>query len=187
MIKFAVPDTVTGRDIKTIRRKLRLTQAEFAGLVNVSQKTVERWEVGAKAINGPIVTLLKILNEYPQIEEEMIIPEQTYPLRLWYMSTNGICTIIDVDERARKVKVYNYTKDYIARAFGRKEHPTFEEYEEFLESRCFPRSRDKMKLILEELDLPFYDPFMIIEKTEGRMAEDDFWIRIERRQNGGII
>ena len=29
-------------------------------------------------------------------------------------------------------------------------------------------------------DVPFYDPFMIIEKTEGRMAEDDFWIRIER-------
>ena len=44
----------------------------------------------------------------------------------------------------------------------------------------FPRTRDKMKLILKDLDLPFYDPFMIIEKTEGRMAEDDFWIRIER-------
>ena len=27
---------------------------------------------------------------------------------------------------------------------------------------------------------PFYDPIMIIEKTEGRMAEDNFWIRIER-------
>ena len=40
--------------------------------------------------------------------------------------------------------------------------------------------RDKMKLILKDLGLPFYDPIMIIEKTEGRMAEDDFWIRIER-------
>ena len=51
---------------------------------------------------------------------------------------------------------------------------------EFLESRCFPESRDKMKLILKDLGLPFYDPIMIIEKTAGRMAEDDFWIRIER-------
>lgn len=41
-------------------------------------------------------------------------------------------------------------------------------------------SRDKMKLVLKDLNLPFYDPFTIIEKTEGRMAEDDFWIRIER-------
>lgn len=50
----------------------------------------------------------------------------------------------------------------------------------FLESRCFPKSRDKMKLILKDLDLPFYDPLMIIQKTEGRMAEDHFWIQIER-------
>lgn len=33
---------------------------------------------------------------------------------------------------------------------------------------------------LIDVDLPFYDPFMIIQKTEGRMAEDHFWIRIER-------
>ena len=46
--------------------------------------------------------------------------------------------------------------------------------------KIFPESRDKMKLILKDLGLPFYDPIMIIEKTEGRMAEDDFWIRIER-------
>ncbi len=37
-----------------------------------------------------------------------------------------------------------------------------------------------MKLILADLGLPFYDPFLIIEKTEGRMAEDNYWIRIER-------
>lgn len=43
-----------------------------------------------------------------------------------------------------------------------------------------PRSRDKMKIMLKELDLPFYEPLMIIEKTEGKMAEDEFWIRIER-------
>ena len=40
-----------------------------------------------------------------------------------------------------------------------------------------PESRDKMKLILKDLGLPFYDPIMIIEKTEGRMAEGDFWMR----------
>lgn len=37
-----------------------------------------------------------------------------------------------------------------------------------------------MKLILEDLNLPFYDPFMIIEKTQGRMEEDNCWIKIER-------
>ena len=38
-----------------------------------------------------------------------------------------------------------------------------------------------MKLVLKDLDVPFYDPLLIIEKTQGRMAEDDFWIRIERK------
>ena len=108
------------------------------------------------------------------------MPEKEYPIRLWYMFKREICTIIDVDERSRKVKIYNYTNNFIKKAFGRNEKPTFEEYEEFLESRCFPRQRDKIKLVLEDLNLPFYDPFMIIEKTEGRMAEDDFWIRIEK-------
>ena len=96
------------------------------------------------------------------------------------MLKNEVCTIIDVNEREKRVQIYNYTRDNIKRAFGVNEHPTFEEYQEFLESRCFPRTRDKMKLILKELDLPFYEPLMIIEKTAGRMAEDEFWIRIER-------
>jgi len=37
-----------------------------------------------------------------------------------------------------------------------------------------------MKLVLKELDSPFYDPMFIIEKTNGRMAEDEFWTEIER-------
>ena len=85
-----------------------------------------------------------------------------------------------MNEPERKVKVKNYTDKIMFRAFGVVETPDYEQNLEFLESRCFPSSRDKMKLILKDLDLPFYDPMMIIEKTEGRMAEDDFWIRIER-------
>lgn len=85
-----------------------------------------------------------------------------------------------MNEPERKVKVKNYTDKIMFRAFGVVETPDYDQYLGFLESRCFPSSRDKMKLILKDLDLPFYDPMMIIEKTEGRMAEDDFWIRIER-------
>lgn len=96
------------------------------------------------------------------------------------MHKQNVCTIIDVNELAREVKIKNYTNNLIFRAFGVIENPDYDEYLEFLESRCFPRTRDKMKLVLEDLDLPFYDPFMIIEKTEGRMAEDDFWIKNER-------
>ncbi len=178
---FAVSDSINGTQLKATRKKLKLTQAEFARLANVSVKTVERWESGKKPVTGPIVTLIKVLKEFPQIQETLKIPAQVYPMRLLYLYYEDICTIIDVNERERMVKIYNYTKDYALRAFGRNETPTYEQYEAFLESRCFPRTRDKMKLILKDLDLPFYEPLMIIEKTQGRMAEDNFWIKIERK------
>ncbi len=96
------------------------------------------------------------------------------------MYKEKICTIIDVDDNNRQVQIFNYTKQVMFRAFGNVLNPTYEEYIDFLKSRTFPETRDKLKLILKDLDLPFYDPFMIIEKTNGKMAEDDFWIRIER-------
>lgn len=180
---FAVADALDAEDVKNIRVQLHLTQVEFAALVNVSKKTIERWESGEKQITGPIVTVVKLLQNDLLLADKLRIPKLQYPLRLWYMFHQEICSIIDVDERQRKVSVYNYTTDYMLKAFGRENNPTFEQYEEFLESRCFPRTRDKMKLMLRELDLPFYDPMLIIEKTQGRMAEDDFWLKVER---GGL-
>ncbi len=96
------------------------------------------------------------------------------------MHNDTVCSIIDVDEFNRIIKLYNYMNQPMFRAFGNNINPSFEDYEEFLESRCFPRTRDKLKLELNRLGIPFYDPILIIEKTEGRMADDDFWVKIER-------
>lgn len=177
---FITPEYITAKDIKAIRAKLGLTQKDFSRLINCSKVTVERWETSEGKITGPICLLLRMLEKYPEYVAEVMVPVKKKPLRLWYMHKQNVCTIIDVDEMNREVEIVNYTDNLIFKAFGSEEQPTFKQYEEFLQSRCFPESRDKMKLILKDLDLPFYDPFMIIEKTEGRMAEDDFWIRIER-------
>ena len=177
---FVTPEYITAKEIKAVRGQLGLTQKAFAQLIGCSKPTVERWERSEEAITGPICLLIKMLEKYPDYVEKMKLPEKTFPIRLYYMHKQTVCTVIDVNELKREVKVRNYTDHVIFRAFGVEEEPSYEQYLEFLESRCFPRSRDKMKLILKDLDLPFYDPFMIIEKTEGRMAEDDFWIKIER-------
>lgn len=177
---FITPDYITGKEIKNVRLSLGLTQKEFAALISSSKPTVERWEASSDKIRGPICLLIKMLKKYPEHMSVLKVPERTTPIRLWYMHNQTVCTIIDVDEMQREIRIKNYEEHFMFRAFGREEHPSYEMYEEFLESRCFPRTRDKMKLVLQDLNLPFYDPFMIIEKTEGRMAEDDFWIRIER-------
>ncbi len=107
------------------------------------------------------------------------IPPRKLPIRMWYMYKDRPCTLIDVDEKKQIVCIKNYVDNLQFRAFGCNTKPNIEAYREFLESRCFPRTRDKMKLQLKELDVPFYDPYLIIKKTQGRMAEDDFWIKIE--------
>ena len=177
---FITPEYTTAKKIREIRKELHLTQKEFAELINCSTPTVERWERSEEVIRGPIVLLIKMLQKYPEYEQEIKVPEKIWPLRIWYMYGQGACTLIDVNEQEQKVTVKNYTDKIMFRAFGTVEHPDYSQYLEFLKSRCFPESRDKMKLVLRDLGLPFYDPIMIIEKTEGRMAEDDFWIRIER-------
>lgn len=177
---YATPEYMTASDIKRIRKKMKYTQRELAELLGCSKPTVERWETSSKPITGPEVLALYLLERETELIEEIRIPDKTYPLRLLYMYKQMLCTVIDIDEVLRKVHICNYTDNILFRAFGINEEPTYEQYLEFLESRCFPKNRDKMKLILKDLELPFYDPFLIIEKTEGRMAEDDFWIQIER-------
>lgn len=178
--QFAVADFTTADEIRRVRNSLDLTQKEFARLIGCSKPTIERWETSDKKITGPVVLLLKMLEREPEYIMELMVPEKEKPLRLWYMYRNKVCTLIDVDEVRQRVTIRNYTDNIMFRAFGCVEKPDYEDYKDFLKSRCFPETRDKLKLVLQEFDLPFYDPFMIIERTEGRMAEDDFWIRIER-------
>ena len=179
-MSYVIPDFVTSEEMKRIRKKLDITQKELAELIHCSKSTVERWETSEEPVTGPVTFTLKLLEKHPEYIDEIRVPQRVYPLRLWYMHKQDVCTLIEVDEVGQKVHIKNYAEHLMFRAFGVNETPDYKDYEEFLESRCFPRTRDKMKLSLEDLELPFYDPFLIVEKTEGRMAEDDFWIRIER-------
>jgi len=48
-----------------------------------------------------------------------------------------------------------------------------------LEERCIPRGRVGLREYLEIIGLDEYDPWEIVKKTQGRMAEDQQWIEIE--------
>ena len=43
-MEFAIREKLSGKDIKQLRKKLNLTQNEFANFCCVSNKTIERWE-----------------------------------------------------------------------------------------------------------------------------------------------
>lgn len=103
---------------------------------------------------------------------------EDYTMRMDFMCEDECCTVILVDFKRQKIAVRNETEDIIHRAFGIKAKPTWEDFEEFLESRCFPRTREHLRLVLEDIGVDSYDPLAIVEKTKGRMAEDFQWIKI---------
>ncbi len=120
---------------------------------------------------------------YKYLKSELRFREDPFlTMRMIFMYREQECTVIDVDFQHEKIYIRNKTNDILHRAFGVVDEPTWDDFEEFLRSRCFPESRAHLKSILRELDIPYYDPLQIIEKTEGRMAEDLQWIRIMYRE-----
>ncbi|MCR4839889.1 MAG: transcriptional regulator [Eubacterium sp.] len=181
MKEYVINSSICGKDIRRAREILTMTQKEFASFVCSSKRTIENWESKEEqTITGPIVPLIEILLRRPELAEKLEYPRDRMRMRLIYMYKSMVCSVIDVDEPERKVRVKNYIDNPLFRAFGRNTEPNFDDYEEFLRSRCFPETRDKMKLELRRLGLPFYAPLMIIEKTEGRMA--DSWLGVLRRK-----
>ena len=101
-----------------------------------------------------------------------------YTMRMDFMCEDMCCTQILVDFKHEKIEIHNTTDNVLYRAFGVNKKPSWEDFEEFLEERCFPRTRGHMHTILEDLDLDCYDPLAIIERTHGNMKEDLQWLKI---------
>ena len=106
-------------------------------------------------------------------------PDAGYTMRMTLMYQNKPCTAIDVNFLQNKIRIQNYTKDILHRAFGVKENPTWEDFYVFLQDRCFPKTRGNVKTVLAGLGLQDYDPLQIVEKTNGRTAEDDLWLKFQ--------
>ena len=97
---------------------------------------------------------------------------------LLYKHFEEVTSKITVDFKMEKVSVENYCDDPMDTAFGVIKNPTMKDFEDFLEDRCFPRTRDKMKLHLRELGIDYYDPLQIVMKTGGRLEGDYYSIEI---------
>ena len=94
-------------------------------------------------------------------------------LVLHFYDGDELCTKICADKAARTLAIENHTADVLRTAFGVNQNPTWDDLQQFLESRCVPRQRDGLRYYLAELGLEKYDPLEIVRKTEGHMAEDN--------------
>ena len=53
-------------DIKAIRKKLHVSQTEFAHLIGVSIDTLQNWEQGRREPEGPAKALLRVAEKRPK-------------------------------------------------------------------------------------------------------------------------
>jgi putative transcriptional regulator len=59
-------------DVEPIRRRLGLTQANFARVFGLNVATVRDWEQGRRTPEGPARTLLAIIARHPEIVREVL-------------------------------------------------------------------------------------------------------------------
>lgn len=96
---------------------------------------------------------------------------------MYYMYEDEVSAKITVENG--QVSVENYTDDLVKKPFGVFDQPSYKQFQNFLEKRCFPRSRYNCRQLLDDAGLDYYDPYRIVKLTHGAMCDDVFWIRWE--------
>lgn len=156
-----------GETVTALAKEYGISRQVLSGYINQSNEkekenynTIKSWERLNRAFEG--------------------IDPADYPLRMEYMCKDDCCSVILVNVKEEKIAVINETDNLLHRAFGMKAEPTWADFEEFLESRCFPEDREDVDEILNDLELDEYEPLAIVQRTGGRMAQDLQWIKIRR-------
>ncbi len=180
--KAALYDGLTeGRPLKNVRkagRKAGISQQDVDCMIELyHQGKSIRMIAEQLGVSRP--TIYRYLGA-----ERRMDTDPDVVMRMKYMHRDTLCSVIDIDFKHKKIYVTNKTDKILLRAFGVVAEPTWDDFLEFLESRCFPRTRAGLKDILRDLDLDSYDPLQIIEKTQGRMAEDHQWIQVIYKDDG---
>ena len=127
--------------------------------------------------DGTSITITKKLDMWDYIQSAKKSGREI--LVLSYYDDKTLCTKIAADYIEKSICVDNFVPNVLRTAFGNNQEPTWEDYLAFLEERCIPRFRAGLREYLETIGVDRYDPLEIIKKTEGRMAEDDQWIKVE--------
>jgi len=68
-------------NVKTIRRRFKLSQPKFAGLLGISVGTLRNWEQGRRQPEGSARVLLLVAAKYPEAVLDTVHPRsQTRPM-----------------------------------------------------------------------------------------------------------
>ena len=141
--------------------------------ITEQQRAVELTFDGTRIVIAPPVSMEQF---------ESCALAQGHQIRIFrYHDKDSLCSKIVADYTAHDLWVENYTFQLVKTAFGKNMLPTWEDFNAFLTERCIPRQRAGLREYLETLGLDEYDPLAIIQKTQGRMAEDEQWLEVTEK------
>lgn len=95
-----------------------------------------------------------------------------------YLNKDRVVASVLADLQNNKVQVVRYTDSFLDNPLPRGNLNIFDLYD-FIEGRCFPRSRANAKEVLASLNLTEYNPYEIVKKTHGIQWDDFYWIRFK--------
>jgi hypothetical protein len=107
-------------------------------------------------------------------------PDKSFTHKITYMLGHKPMTIIYVDFLDKKIQIQNRTDNIYDRAFGKVINPNWKQFEIFINDRVIPKERIDLDKALKIIGVDHYDPFLIINKTKGRMEGDRYWMRIKK-------
>ena len=157
-----------GKGSKTYKISL---PSKWINEMNLTEQKIDLCFDGDKIIITPHLPLDSFIGTKKDASHKLLLIE--------FFNGDTLCTKICADYTEQNLAVENYTENLVKTAFGKNEVPTWQDFVNFLEERCIPRSRSGLREYLEAINVEEYDPLEIIKKTQGRMAEDDQWIRLE--------
>lgn len=171
------------RELDEIRRQHDSGKSvtQLAQAYHVSRQTLSKY-LNRKEQENPAIPQEEIYRTYSKWKKLNscfgVENVADYTIRMDFMNGDECCTHLLIDCRRQRILIQNTTDVLLHRAFGVKQKPSWQDFEDFLEERCFPRTRAHLRLVLQDIDVDSYDPLAIVEKTNGRMAEDNQWLRI---------
>lgn len=146
---------ISSDEVVAIRTMHGLKTSEFASILNVNIKTIERWEKGESVPSGTAATILDLIRRYPETIDRLKVDDMPFDLRLKIYKNKDIpilVCVIDVNEIDRFVEINNYTSNLEDLPFGEKLRPTYEEYDKFIRSLCnIKRGRGVLTNPIDEL------------------------------------
>ena len=157
-----------GKDSKTYKVSL---PSKWIAELGLTDTKMEISFDGERIIISPHLSMDKFLESKKSLGHRL--------MKLEFYDGEVLCTKIIADFTDETLFEENTTEHIVKTAFGKNEVPSWEDFQNFLEERCVPRSRSGIREYLEAIGVEEYSPIEIIKKTSGRMAEDNQWLKWE--------